>query len=200
MNPAMGLHYANIAIIPSLVKNYTTNRYSGRSSMPKKEAEYNVIKDTREQDGWFFKPFGPCVGMIEQKLDTGDYSIQGLEDKICIERKGCVEELALNLGQGKDRFLREIERMEAFPHKFIVCEFTAEELMKFPKSTRIPIKNKASVKITGRYMIKCLIEFQLHHGVHIVFCGDKYNAFLFVSSVFKRINEHYGKPEESSDE
>ena len=46
--------------------------------------------------------------MVEHKLDTGDYSIQGLEDKICIERKGCVEELAQNLGSKKQTFLKEI--------------------------------------------------------------------------------------------
>lgn len=166
--------------------------------MAKNEPEYKVIKDTREQEGWFFRPFGSCVGMVEQKLDTGDYSILGLEDKICIERKGCVEELALNLGQGKDRFLREIERMEDFPHKFIICEFSAEELIKFPKDTRIPIKNKSAVKITGRYMLKALVEFQLYNNVNVVFCGDRYNAFLVVSSIFKRINERYGKQEDEN--
>ena len=168
--------------------------------MPKKQINYKVIKDTREQEGWFFRPFDNCSGMINKKLDTGDYSIVGLEDKICIERKGCVEELALNLGSGKARFLREIERMADFPHKFIICEFTAEDLIKFPKSTRIPIKNKTSVKMTGRYMLKMLVEFQLYHDVNIVFAGDRYNAFLFVSSIFKRINERYGKPEDKTDE
>ena len=160
--------------------------------MAKKEPEYKVIKDTREQEGWFFRPFGSCTGMVERKLDTGDYSIEGLEDKICIERKGCVEELALNLGQGKERFLREIERMKDFPHKFIICEFSAEDLIKFPKDTRIPVKNKSAVKITGRYMLKTLIEFHLNNDVYVIFCGDRYNAFLVVSSIFKRINEKYG--------
>lgn len=160
--------------------------------MPKKETNYKVIKDTREQEGWFFRPFGNCVGMEQRKLDTGDYSIVGLEDKICVERKGCVEELALNLGQDKARFFREIERMAEFPHKFIICEFNAEELIKFPKDTRIPVKNKAAVKVTGRYMLKQLVELQLYNDINVVFCGDRYNAFLFVSSIFKRINERYG--------
>jgi ERCC4-type nuclease len=152
---------------------------------------FMVIKDTREQDGYFFREYSPCAGMIDQKLDTGDYTIQGLEDKICIERKGCVEELAVNLGQKKYTFLDEIERMASFPHKFIILEFSLEDLIKFPEETRIPIKNKASVKITGKYMLKCLIEFQLYNNVNVLFCGNKYNAFLAVSSIFKRINEMY---------
>ena len=69
--------------------------------MPKAPA-YTVIKDTREQDGYTFERFESryhaCAGMVVQKLDTGDYSLVGLEDKLCIERKGRISELAINLG------------------------------------------------------------------------------------------------------
>lgn len=152
---------------------------------------FTVIKDTREQDGYYFSAFNTCAGMIEHKLDTGDYTIQGLEDKICIERKGCVEELAVNLGQKKHAFLDEIDRMKTFPHKFLVLEFSLEDLLRFPDETRIPVKNKASLKITGKYMIKCLMEFALYDNVQVLFCGNKHNAFLAVSSLLKRINEMY---------
>lgn len=157
----------------------------------KNAPSFTVIKDTREQDGYYFSAFNTCAGMIEHKLDTGDYTIQGLEDKICVERKGCVEELAVNLGQKKHAFLDEIERMKNFPHKFLVLEFSLEDLLKFPEETRIPVKNKASLKITGKYMIKCLMEFALYNNVQILFCGNKHNAFLAVSSLLKRINEMY---------
>jgi ERCC4-type nuclease len=153
--------------------------------------KFKVIKDTREQDGYFFSSFAGCDGMVEQKLDTGDYTILGLEDKICIERKGCVEELAVNLGQKKYAFLNEIERMKDFPHKFLILEFSAEDLINFPDQTRIPIKNKASLKITGKYMLKCLVEFSLYDNLHVIFCGNKHDAFLVVSSILKRINEKY---------
>lgn len=160
--------------------------------MAYKEApKFTVIKDTREQDGYYFSAFNTCAGMIEHKLDTGDYTIQGLEDKLCIERKGCVEELAVNLGQKKHAFLDEIERMRDFPHKFLVLEFSLDDLLKFPDETRIPVKNKASLKITGKYMIKCLFEFALYNNVQVLFCGNKHSAFLAVSSLMKRINEMY---------
>jgi ERCC4-type nuclease len=152
---------------------------------------YTVVKDTREQEGYFFNEFNTCKGMVEQKLDTGDYSIVGLEDKICIERKGCIEELAVNLGQKKHAFLDEIERMKTFDHKFIILEFSLEDLLKFPDDTRIPEKNKSSIKITGKYILKCLMEFQIYDQIQIVFCENKHNAFLLVSSLLKRLNEKY---------
>jgi ERCC4-type nuclease len=157
----------------------------------KQAPPFTVIKDTREQDGYFFGAFNTCAGMIDHKLDTGDYTIQGLEDKICVERKGCVEELAVNLGQKKHAFLDEIKRMEPFPYKFLVLEFSLEDLIKFPEETRIPVKNKVALKITGKYMLKCLLEFEIYNNVHVLFCGNKHNAFLAVSSLFKRINEMY---------
>ena len=83
----------------------------------KQAPDFTVIKDTREQEGYYFGKFNTCAGMVERKLDTGDYSIEGMEDKICIERKGCVE-LAQNLGSKKTTFMKEIERMESFPHNF----------------------------------------------------------------------------------
>ena len=144
----------------------------------KQAPSYTVIRDTREQEGYYFSEFNTCAGMVDRKLDTGDYSIDGLEDKICIERKGCVEELAQNLGSKKQTFLREIERMQDFPHKFIILEFSLEDLIKFPKETRIPIKNKASVKITGKYMLKCLVEFELYNNVHVLFLWRQENCIL----------------------
>jgi ERCC4-type nuclease len=158
--------------------------------MPKPPA-YTVIKDTREQNGYYFPKNIFCEGSIDRKLDTGDYSIAGLEDKLCIERKGCIEELAINLGQKKHPFMAEIERMKKFPHKFIVLEFPMSDLLKFPEDTRIPVENKNSLKITGKYMLKCLIEFQLYENINVIFCDNKFNAFVVVCSIMKRINEMY---------
>ena len=70
-----------------------------------KAPDYTVIRDTREREGYHFSKFDKCLGMVVRKLDTGDYSLVGLEDKICIERKGCVEEIAINFGKKKKQFL-----------------------------------------------------------------------------------------------
>ena len=49
---------------------------------------YTVIRDTREKDekGWGFKSSKYCAGTIEEKLDTGDYSLYGWAQHLCIER------------------------------------------------------------------------------------------------------------------
>ena len=36
-----------------------------------KNKSFKVIKDTREQEGYYFSEYGTCSGMVERKLDTG---------------------------------------------------------------------------------------------------------------------------------
>lgn len=153
--------------------------------------DYWVIRDTREQQGYRFKPYNKCKGYIEQKLDTGDYSLKGLEDKICIERKASPTEVAINLGKDKTRFMAEIERMKDFEHKYIILEFSMEDLMKFPEGSNIPAYQKKKIKVNGKYMLRMFMEFEVFDDINVIFCGNAYNGFLYVSSLFKRLNEKY---------
>lgn len=68
-----------------------------KKSIPK----YTVIQDTREQKGWYFSEYDKCNGMEQGSLKTGDYTLKGFEDMVCIERKFSVEEIATNLGKKK---------------------------------------------------------------------------------------------------
>ena len=97
----------------------------------KKDPEFIILKDTREQTPWEFN-FAHTVAEEIGTIKTGDYTIKGLEDKICIERKGCIEEFANNLGREYSRFKKELIRMDEFPHAFIICEFPLKDLMEYP--------------------------------------------------------------------
>ena len=111
--------------------------------------------------------------------------------KICIERKASVVEFANNVGHDQARFLREIERMSTFPYKFIILEFSLSDLMNFPVGSDIPEKDWSKLKITNKFMLKMLMDFQINHGIHVLFCGSKKNAKWTVLSILKRINEKY---------
>ena len=99
--------------------------------------------------------------MVSRKLDTGDYSIEGLEDKLCIERKASVVEFANNVGHDQVRFLKEIERMKHCPYKFMIFEFSLSDLMNFPEGSSIPESDWGKLKVTNKFMLKMIMEFQL---------------------------------------
>ena len=152
---------------------------------------YTVVRDTREQKGYFFKKFNTCNGTVQRKLDTGDYSILGMEEKVCIERKASVVELANNVGFDKRRFTNEIERMKDFPHRFLILEFSLTDLMNFPEGSDIPEKEISKLKISNKYMLRFLMELQINDDINVIFCDSKKNAKWTVLSILKRINEKY---------
>jgi ERCC4-type nuclease len=145
--------------------------------------KYTVIRDTREQTGWVFRASANCMGTEVYKLDTGDYSLLGYEDEICIERKGCIAEFANNLVKEKDRFFRELDRMESYRYSFIILEFTMDDLIDYPKSANLPQKVKRLIKVRGSLLLKRLIEIQLRYSVKILFCGS--NGQNVATSIFK---------------
>ena len=160
-----------------------------------KSKSFTIIKDSREQEGYTFESsssrYHTCEGMVVRKLDTGDYSLEGLEDKICIERKASVVELANNIGHDTIRFTKEIERMKPFPYKFLILEFSLSDLMDFPERSGIPEADWDKLKVTNKFMLRRIMEYQMHHDIHVIFCDSKKNAKWTVLSILKRINEIY---------
>lgn len=153
--------------------------------------KYWVVKDTREQNGYDFHPFELCLGMKMGKLETGDYTIDGLQHLLCIERKASPEEFANNLGRDSHRFYKELDRMDSYKYKFIILEFTFAEFLNFPKYSRIPASLNKGVKITGKFMHKRITEIQLDRGIQIMFVGDKDGGYLACSRIIKTVNEKH---------
>jgi ERCC4-type nuclease len=95
---------------------------------------FAVAVDTREQLAYKFcdvrmdrrKTF---VLVQKRTLATGDYSIVGLEERVCVERKS-LEDLYGTLGNGRERFVRELERMQSFDVSLVVIEATWHQVMK----------------------------------------------------------------------
>lgn len=54
-------------------------------------------------------------------LREGDYSARGLEGRVAIERKS-VSDLVGSLTHGRERFVRELERLATYDFKAIVIE------------------------------------------------------------------------------
>jgi DNA excision repair protein ERCC-4 len=156
-------------------------------------SKYTVIKDTREQDGWFFSPYDKCEGMEIGTLHTGDYTLKGYEDVVCVERKASVSEIAMNLGRKKKPFQEEIERMRDFPFSFLILEFNMEDVIKYPEGSRVPKAARSKVRVTGKYLLKCLMEFEIWYNTKIIFCSNKQNAFLVTNSIFKRLTELFDR-------
>jgi hypothetical protein len=89
-----------------------------------------VAIDTREQHPFTFdglkdgppNKLHPLIVKTEGRtLQSGDYSIVGLEDRISVERKS-LEDLYGTLTHGRERFERELERLQRMTFSAVVVE------------------------------------------------------------------------------
>ncbi len=155
--------------------------------MPKDETKFMVIKDNSEKTGWHFEDKFDCAGMEIASLNTGDYTIVGLENRFVIERKASVAEIATNISE--PRFEKELTRLDEFEFPFVICEFNFKNIIDFPKG--LPEKIIEKITITPKFILKKLAEYQCYHKAKWIFCDDKYGAFLMARSLMKRLHERY---------
>lgn len=149
--------------------------------------DFTIIVDTREQTPWEFENYTTA----NKKLDTGDYSIEGLQDIFAIERKRTVSEIANNITE--PRFKDVLDRLEKFKHKFILLEFTLNNVMDYPVGSTVPKRMWHTLKITSKYILKYLTEINIKYNIHTIYCGNRENAEEVAISIMKRMVELYGK-------
>lgn len=146
-----------------------------------------IICDTREKYPWQFDE-KYVDEVIHRKVDTGDYAIEGLEQVLCIERKRNVQELVLNI-RG-DRFTRELERMQSYKHRFLICEFDLDDIRKYPVGSSIPKKELAKVRANGEWILKCITRLQVKYGLNVVYAGDVDNAIWIVTKIMLEVEKN----------
>jgi hypothetical protein len=154
-------------------------------------SNFHIIIDTREQHPWSFEHMEKTVS----KLDTGDYSLKGLESLFCIERKGSVSEVANNITE--KRFKDVVDRMRVIPYAFLLLEFDLEDVLIYPVGSNVPKKMWDKLKISPKFILKHLLELQILHNIKVVFCGDPSNAEKMALSIMRKIYELYGQPEKT---
>jgi len=82
-----------------------------------------AIIDTREQLPFDLSP----LQTVADTLTTGDYSVAGLTDEICVERKS-LEDLVACCGNDRDRFERELRRMLGYSSRLVIVEANWSDL------------------------------------------------------------------------
>lgn len=136
--------------------------------------KYTIIRDTREKYGWLYPEDGACQGTIIDKLDVGDYTIQGLEDYICIERKRTIDEFAQNCIQ--KRWTKCMQRMSEVKHPYIIFEFSWYDVQFYPKTAKAPKYIKKRLRVPAAYIRRVIKTARHEYGIHVLACNDVLKA------------------------
>lgn len=100
----------------------------GGSSITRQIPKPTVIVDTREQAPFNFARFPNWIaGDRRGTLPVADYTIDGMEDRVALERKS-LEDLIHCLAHDRLRFFRMCEKMTAFQWRAIIIEATYEDI------------------------------------------------------------------------
>ncbi|MEI8374955.1 MAG: ERCC4 domain-containing protein [Planctomycetota bacterium] len=122
---------------------------------------FTIIQDSREQNPWGFQ------GMIDDKgralaipvevgsLRTGDYSIKGIENLCCVERKSA-EDLFGSCTSGRERFKAEHVRMTEFDRAVVVIESDWATMLRTP-----PAHSRLSPLSVFRTSISWLVKYNI---------------------------------------
>ncbi|BBO89847.1 ERCC4 domain-containing protein [Desulfosarcina ovata] len=131
-----------------------------------------VVVDTREQEPY---AFGASCEVVRRALPAGDYSIEGFEDSVAVERK-TLEDFVSTVIRQRKRFYRELQRLEEYEAACVVVESDLRDVL------------------TGRYrsgahpnavlgtVISIVVDFQ----IPVFFCSDRQVACRFVEEFLLR--------------
>lgn len=139
-----------------------------------------IIIDTRET--WPLE-FSPEIRTVRKKLDEGDYSLVGYEDRISIERK-TLSDLCGSLGKGRERFERELLRLARYEFAAIIIESNWKTIIRgsFPFSRMKPAP-----------IIGSLMSFVLKHGIFPITAENHEIAGILTEKLLLKFEEYARK-------
>lgn len=146
-----------------------------------------ILSDSSEKMPWDFSFYHQCEAQEEANLNTGDYTIKGMEHLLVIERKRNAGEISINLGQKWKPFLKEFQRMAEFPHKYLICEFPFEDLLNFPVNSGIPKYLWSKIRVTGKFLASRLTKTCEEYGVELIFAANREEAQSIAMNIFKEV-------------
>lgn len=146
-----------------------------------------ILYDNKEKMPWDFSFYGH--EMKKSHLITGDYTIEGLETEIVIERKRSTGEISQNLGSKAKAFFSEIDRMQSIKRRYLILEFSPQDLMDFPLNSGIPKYLIPKIRINSSYLSKQIERIENEMNVCVCFCNNREQAMDKVIEILERTYE-----------
>lgn len=135
-----------------------------------------VVVDTREQQPYSFDP--AHVTCVRRALPAGDYSLEGYEASVAVERKS-LEDFVASAIAARTRFARELRALGEYDLGCVVVEASLEDVL--ARRYRSGAHPSAVFGAT--------LSMIIDHGVPVFFCGDRQLACRFVEGLLRRYHQ-----------
>lgn len=129
-----------------------------------------VLIDTREQRPYTFAGLNAdakdgggelAIPTRVETLPSGDYSLAGYADRVAVERKSLAD-LYGTLGKGRDRFVRELDRLNAMEWACVVVEAEWSTILADP-----PERSRLNPKTVWRSVLAWMQRYPRVHWLTV---------------------------------
>lgn len=135
-----------------------------------------ILQDTKEKLPWNLTVYGQCDAQQKAHLLEGDYTLADYPYLIALERKRNTSEVAMNLGRKFKQFEEEMDRLQQYRFRYVMCEFFEAELANYPHQSKLPKAVKAQVRVNGKFLLSRINYLQDTYGILFLYCGSRMNA------------------------
>ena len=132
-----------------------------------------IVVDSREQEAYSFDP--ERVAVVRRALPAGDYSLEGLEDRVAVERK-TLDDLVTTVIRSRDRFRRELLRLREYEAACIVVEADFADLL----------AGRYRAGVHPNAVLGAVVSIVIDHGIPVFFCSERQVARLFTECYLLR--------------
>jgi ERCC4-type nuclease len=146
---------------------------------PSSRGPATIVIDTREQEPYSFD--SRLVAAVRRALPAGDYSIEGLEERVAVERKS-LDDFVSTVIHARPRFREELRKFARYRAACVVVEAgVADVLLQRYRGEAHP-----------NAVIGSALSIILDFGVPVFFCGNRQAACQFVQGYLLAAHARWG--------
>ena len=120
-----------------------------------------IVQDSREKNPYLF----PGHEVVVKGLRSGDYSVDGYEHEVAVERKE-IQDAYGSIGGGRERFEAELVRLAQMKYAALVIESSLTSFLVAP----------AYSDLNPKAAIGSLLSWSVKYRLPVFFCDDRKHA------------------------
>ena len=138
-----------------------------------------IVIDTREKEPYSFDP--RLTGAVRRALPAGDYSVDGLEERVAVERKS-LDDFVSTVIHARGRFREELRKLARYRAACVVVEAgVADVLLQ-------RYRGEAHPNAVVGNALSIILDF----GVPVFFCGNRQASCQFVQAYLLAAHARWG--------
>ncbi len=133
---------------------------------------FRIIVDTREKAEYSF-----TCSVVRRKLDAGDYSVEGFESRLAVERKSLAD-FVHTVIHDFHRFAAELDKLSQMEAACVVIEADLDQVLR-------GLHADALRSVSPQSLLGAAVFISLHWRVPFYWCGSRQAACAFTDSFLR---------------